>query len=83
MITDALLNFVALIITAITAVLPAVSLPASLSSSAITVFGEIGKLNWLFPITDFFIVAGLIMAFEIALIGIRLPLWIIHLIRGN
>jgi len=83
MITDILLSFIALILTGLTAILPTVSLPAELASNATTVFTEIGKLNWLFPLTDFFVVAGLIIAFEIALIGIRLPLWVIHLIRGN
>jgi len=83
MITNALLTVISALINLFVSVLPEASLPSEFSASALTVFSEIGKLNWLFPLTDFFVVVGLIIAVEVALIGIRLPLWVIHLVRGN
>lgn len=83
MITDFFLNIAQALLSNLNSVLPAVSLPSELSSNATTLFSAIGSLNWLFPIDHFFVVAGLILAFEVSLIGVRLLLWVVHLIRGN
>jgi len=83
MILDFFIQIARAIIDTLANNLPDVSLPAELSNAAIVVFDTIGSLNWLLPVDHFFIVASLILGFELTLVGIRLFLWTIHLLRGN
>jgi len=83
MILDVILLVVNSILTLIVNTLPVVNLPGTLATTTTTVFSEIGKFNGIFPLTDFFIVVGLMIAVELALVSIRLLLWVVHLLRGN
>jgi len=82
MITSFFIAVFVSIINLILGLLPIGTLPAAVSSSITYISGVLNTFNYLFPISDLFIVLSLVITVELILWLFHVTIWVYHKIRG-
>lgn len=63
--------------------LPVIPLPTGWIGAVTLFWGYVNALNFLFPVTTLLTVLLIALSFHLAILLLRLALWIIHLLRGR
>lgn len=83
MITGFFLQVAYLFLVFMIGLLPIVAIPTAWLNALTLIWGYVNALNFLFPVSTLLTVVVFALSFHVAILLLRMLLWVIHLIRGR